>query len=139
VKPRQAARQVLGGRAGRVGARQRGERGEAAGVAGPGHLSREVLGRFWEQQPWQAGPDDIATDQREHPAAQGDEVGPGPGADPAGVTEPAGGQSPPGQASGRYTSTCMIGKMSWNCSAMGGMPVIATICSTEILVAVEHR
>jgi hypothetical protein len=83
-----AGRQVLGRRAGRVGARQRGQRGEAAGVAGPGHLGGEVLRDRGSQQPPQAGPDHIAADQREHPAAQGDEVGPGAGAGPAGAAKP---------------------------------------------------
>ncbi len=64
-----AHRQVLGTGAGRVRPRQRSERGEAARVAGPGHLGRQVLRSCRGQQPRQAGPDDIAADQREHAAA----------------------------------------------------------------------
>ncbi len=46
---------------------------------------------------YKAGPDHIAADQREHPAAQGDEVGPGAGCGPAGAAQPGCGQLPPPQ------------------------------------------
>ena len=92
-----ARRQVLGGRAGRVGTRQHGERGEAGRVAGPGHLGCEVFRGLGTEQPRQAGPDDITADQREYPAAKGDEVGPGVTAGPAGAAEPCRSQLPPRQ------------------------------------------
>ncbi|MGH8920969.1 MAG: hypothetical protein ACRD0H_21995 [Actinomycetes bacterium] len=90
-------RQVLSGRAGRVGPRQRGERGEAAGIAGPGHLGREVLRGIRDDQPRQAGPDHIAADQREHPTAKSNEIGPGAGCRPSSVAKPCRGQVPPRQ------------------------------------------
>ena len=93
---RRAARSLVAALAGSVRA-SAAQRGEAAGVAGPGHLGGEVLRDCRSQQPRQAGPDDIAADQREHPAAQGDEIGPGVAAGPAGVAQPCPGQLPPRQ------------------------------------------
>jgi hypothetical protein len=50
---------------------QRGQRGEGARIAGPGHLGGQVVPRRCEpQQPVHAGPDRVGADQHQQPRAQ---------------------------------------------------------------------
>ena len=93
---RRAARSLVAAPAGSVRA-SAASAAKPAGSRDAGHLGGEVFRDCRGQQPRHAGPDDIAADQREHPAAQGDEIGPGVAAGPAGVTEPGCGHLPPGQ------------------------------------------